>query len=362
MKRSGTSRLTIGVLIAVMMVLAACGQGDQEPADDGNSAAEADTSGDGGDPQLDPVQVSMTGDFFGNQASWLSGKRFFSEAGFDEEAEVVFTDETVPTLLSGSVWTAQDETQVIFNALEAGAGDLTVVGVIKDGESWVLGHGPDIEGPEDIPGSTMSGGAGGDPWIAVGEIILEELGVDPEEDVEWVSVTGGSDERAQAIVTGQLDIAMVQPRHIGTLEEIGGGVLYNENREIPNELLVVESSTLEENRDSVCAYLEGRIRGHQWLTEGEDNRENLDEVVEMVEAEGVQVTDADVEGLPQQAEENFSHDGGVSAEGFDSKVSIFESTGDVSEDFDWRDHVDFGCVHEVQEDLGLDLRPDPSEL
>lgn len=364
MTNARNRRWALGLLLLLLLtVTAACGQDGSEDADAAASGDSSGSGGDGGGVGLDPVRLALTGDFFGNQASWLSGKRFFSEVGFEEEAEAVFTDETIPSLLSGSVWTAQDETSVVFNALEARAGDLTIIGVIKDGEDWLLGHGPEIDGEEDIPGATISGGAAGDPWIAAGKIILEEeYGLDPENDVEWVSMGGGSDERAQAIVTGQLDLAMVQPRHIGTLEEIGGGILYNESREIANELLVVETSTLEENRESVCAYVEGRMRGHQWATEGEDNSENLDEIVEMVEAEGVEVTEEDIEGYPKQAGENWSADLGASAEAMNRAVSIFKDTGDLSEDFDWRDHSDFGCVHQVQEDLGLDKRPDPAEL
>lgn len=376
MTSSGARKWTIGVaLLVLLMVLAACGGGGgtetAAEGDEGSSSGDSEADGDSEsgerdgswDPQLDPVQMAMVGSFFGNQASVQSGARFYDEVGFQEEPKTVISEETIPTLLSGSVWVAQDEASVVFNALSAGAGDLTIVGVSKDGEDWLLGHGPDVEGPEDIPGKKISGGAAGDPWISAARIILEdEYGLNPDEDVEWVSVSGGSDARAQAIVAGQLDLAMVQPRHIGTLEEAGGGILYNESKEVANEMVVVETSTLEQNRDSVCAYLEARIRGHQWATEGENNSENLDELVQLVEDQGVEVTETDKEGFPDQSEDNWSHDFGASAEAMDRTVDIFKGTGDLSEDFDWRDHADFSCVHQAQENLGLEKRPDPSAL
>lgn len=378
MTRPGVNRWTISVALILMMLLAACGGGgdgeDTASGDDTGSESESASSDDGsgdssegeGDgswnPQLDPVEFAQVGSFFGNQASLQSGLRFLDEVGFEEDAEVVISEETIPTLLSDSVWVVQDTHAVVFNALSAGAGDLTIVGVNKDGEDWLLGHGPDIEDPEDIPGSTISGGAAGDAWISAARIILEEeYGLNPDEAVEWVSVSGGSDARAQAIVAGQLDLAMVQPRHISTLEDAGGGILYNESQDVANEFIVTKTSTLEENRDSVCAFLEARIRGHQWASEGENNTENLDQLVELVEAEGVEVTESDREGFAGQTE-NWSLDLGASVEAMDRAVRIFQGTGDLSEDFDWREHADFSCLHEAQENVGLDKRPAPSAL
>lgn len=374
MIKPGANRWTVSLALMLLMVLSACagGEGENDTAaeeEGSDSTAESEDGGDDGgsddgswDPQLTPVEMAMVGSFFGNQASVQSGVRFLDEVGFEEEPEIVISEETIPTLLSDSVWVAQDTHSVTFNALEAGAGDLTIVGVNKDAEDWLLGHGPDVEGPDDIPGSNISGGAAGDAWISAARIILEEeYDLNPDEDVEWVSVSGGSDARAQAIVAGQLDLAMVQPRHRSTLEEAGGGILYEESQDVANEFIITKSSTLEENRDSVCAYLEARIRGHQWASEGEDSTENLDELVELVEAEGVEVTETDREGFPGQTE-NWSLDFGASAEGLDRAVRIFQGTGDLSEDFDWRDHVDFSCVHEVQEKLDLEQRPDPSAL
>lgn len=371
MTRPGVNRVTISIALVLMMLLAACGGGgdggdETAGSGDGSSSGSGDSDGGGGDgsgdPQLDPVEMAQVGSFFGNQASLQAGLRYMEDVGFEEEPEIVISEETIPTLLSDSVWIAQDTHAVVFNALSAGAGDLTIVGVNKDGEDWLLGHGPDVQGPEDIPGSTISGGAAGDAWISAARIILdEEYDLNPDEDVEWVSVSGGSDARAQAIVAGQLDLAMVQPRHRSTLEEAGGGILYEESQDVANEFIITKTSTLEENRDSVCAYLEARIRGHQWASEGEDNTENLDELVDLVEAEGVEVTESDREGFAGQTE-NWSLDFGATAEGLDRAVRIFQGTGDLSEDFDWRDHSDFSCVQEAQEELGLEQRPDPSAM
>ena len=36
--------------------------------------------------------------------------------------------------------------------------------------------------------------------------------------------------------------------------------------------------------------------------------------------------------------------------------------GELSVDFDWRDHTDFSCVWDLQEAAGLPLRPSPADV
>ena len=97
---------------------------------------------------------------------------------------------------------------------------MKIIGVEKGEEAWFLGIAEGVD-PENLEGLKISGGAAGDRNITVGEKILEEIGVDPES-MEWVSVEGGSDDRLSALIAGQLDVAVLQPRHILPLEAAGG--------------------------------------------------------------------------------------------------------------------------------------------
>ena len=48
---------------------------------------------------------------------------------------------------------------------------------------------------------------------------------------------------------------------------------------------------------------------------------------------------------------------------FDDVQRIMQREGgELSADFDWRDHTDFSCVWDLQEAAGLPLRPSPADV
>ena len=49
--------------------------------------------------------------------------------------------------------------------------------------------------------------------------------------------------------------------------------------------------------------------------------------------------------------------GGASEESFEAWNEDMIENENVPEDFDWREHVDFSCLTEVQEELGLTVEP-----
>ena len=49
-------------------------------------------------------------------------------------------------------------------------------------------------------------------------------------------------------------------------------MIVQEYNRVPQEVWVVTEETMENNRDAVCAYLEGRIAAKQWISEGDELR------------------------------------------------------------------------------------------
>ncbi len=167
------------------------------------------------------VRMSYDGDDYMNQMSWIvADEKYWPELGFDEPAEVTASPEYLAGLIGGDVWIAQGESDVIWSAIAEGSVDLTVVGVAKDAEAWWMGVREGVD-PDDLEGLKISGGATGDRNIQVAKNILEKRGVNPD-DMEFVPVQGGSDERLQALLAGQIDVAQLQPRHLAPLEAAGG--------------------------------------------------------------------------------------------------------------------------------------------
>ncbi len=334
------------ILLAATLVAAACGSGDS-----------GDSGGDDGDGlSLNQVRLAIDGDDYMNQLAWMvADENYWPDLGFTEEAEVFATDEYIAGLAGESVWVAQGEADVIWSALAEGSVPMKIIGVEKDAEAFFLGIREGVD-PENLEGLKISGGAAGDRNITVAEEMLEGLGVDPES-MEWVQIEGGSDDRLQAMLAGQIDVASLQPRHVLPLEESGGQMIVQEYKRYPQEVWVVRADTLEENRDAVCAYLEGRIAAKQWISAGDDYKDNQDAAVAIAADRGEDPSEGDLDEWTIEMEQNWSLTGGAPMESFDAWNDAMIDAGNVDEGFDWREHADFSCLTEAQENLGLEVEP-----
>jgi ABC-type nitrate/sulfonate/bicarbonate transport system substrate-binding protein len=338
----------VAAALAILAVTAGCG-GDET----------ASPGADDGGLSLNQVRLAIDNDDFMNQMAWMvADEKYWPELGFTEPAEVVATDEYLAGLFGGDVWVAQGESDAIWGALAEGSVPLKIIGVEKDSEAWYLGIRKGVD-ENNLEGLKISGGPAGDRNIVVGEKILAELGVDPES-MEWVQVEGGSDERLQALLAGNLDVAVLQPRHLRPLAEGGGKMIFEEFHQVPQEVWAVKTETMEENKDAVCAYLEGRVAAKQFASEGEDYKANQQEAIAIAEERGLNPTKGDLEEWRVEMTGNWSLDGGSSEESFEEWNRDMIENGNVPEGFDWREHVDFSCLTQAQENLGL--KPNPGDI
>ena len=339
--------------LAAALLVAACGGGDDG---DGGSGGSGGSGGDGGGLSLDQVKLAIDNDDYMNQLAWMiADDKYWPDLGFTKDAEVVASDEYIAGLVGGSVWIAQGESDVIWSALAEGSVPMKIVGVEKDTEAWFLGIREGVD-KEKLEGLKISGGPAGDRNITVGEKILDELGVDPES-MEWVQIEGGSDDRLQALIAGQIDVAVLQPRHLLPLDEANGEMIFQEYKDVPQEVWVVKSDTMEENKDAVCAYLEGRIAAKQWASEGDDFTDNQDAAVAIGEKYDLEPTEGDLDEWQAEMEYNWALTGGAPLDAFEQWNSDMIANGNVPDGFDWKEHVDFSCLTEAQEKLGLEVQP-----
>lgn len=337
-------RFAVVAAAAMALAVTGCG-GDDEP-----------TGGTGGGLSLKQVKLAIDNDDFMNQMAWMiADEKYWPSLGFTEKPYVVATDEYLAGLFGGDVWVAQGESDVIWAALAEGSVPMKIIGVEKDSEAWYLGIRKGID-KNNLAGLKISGGPAGDRNIVVGEKILTEMGVDPKS-MEWVQVEGGSDDRLGALLAGNIDVAVLQPRHVIPLEREGGQMIYQEFRQVPQEVWVVKAETMEKNRDAVCAYLQGRIAAKQWASAGDDYTQNQTAAVAIAEARGVKASEGDLAEWKLEMEGNWSLDGGSSAASFDEWTQDMVNNGNVPAGFDWRKHADFSCLTEAQTKLGLTPNP-----
>jgi len=336
--------------LAAALLVAACGGDDDGSGDGGNG-------GGGGDGlSIDQVKLAIDNDDYMNQLAWMiADDKYWPKLGFTKPAEVVASDEYIAGLVGGNVWIAQGESDVIWAALAEGSVPMKIVGVEKDTEAWFLGIREGVD-KNKLEGLKISGGPAGDRNITVGEKILEDMGVDPKS-MEWVQIEGGSDDRLQALIAGQIDVAVLQPRHLLPLDEANGEMIYQEYKDVPQEVWVVKSDTMENNKDAVCAYLKGRIQAKQWASEGDDYTDNQDAAVAIGEKYDLEPTEGDLDEWQAEMEYNWALTGGAPLDAFEQWNDDMIANGNVPDGFDWKEHADFSCLTQVQEDLGLEVQP-----
>lgn len=337
------------VLLVAALLVAACG------GDDGESTGSSGDKSDGG-LSIDQVRLAIDNDDYMNQLAWMiADDKYWPDLGFTKKAEVVASDEYIAGLVGGDVWVAQGESDVIWAALAEGSVKMKIIGVEKDTEAWFLGIREGVDESK-LEGLKISGGPAGDRNVTVGEKILEDLGVDPKK-MEWVQIEGGSDDRLQALLAGQIDAAVLQPRHLLPLDQGNGKMIYQEYKDVPQEVWVVKSETMEKNKDAVCAYLEGRIAAKQWAAEGEDFTANQDAAVALGKKYDLTPTEGDLDEWQAEMQYNWALNGGAPLEAFDQWNQDMIANGNVPEGFDWKEHADFSCLTQAQEKLGLDVMP-----
>jgi hypothetical protein len=338
-------RLFVPLAVGAMLLVACGGGGDDKGSSDG---------GDG--LSLNQVRMAMDGDDYMNQVAWMiSDDKYWPDLGFTKPAEVVASGEYIAGLIGGDVWVAQGESDVIWSALAEGSVPLTVVGVEKDTEAWFLGIRKGID-KNNLEGLKISGGAAGDRNVIVGKHILEKLKVNPDK-MNWVQVQGGSDERLQTLLAGKIDVAVLQPRHVEPLKAGGGQMIFEEYNKVPQEVWVVTKETMEKNRDAVCAYVQGRIAAKQWASQGSGLVDNRDAAVAVATERKLKIEQGDYDDWPNEMKYNWALDGGAPLDSFEQWNKDMIESKNVPEGFKWKEHVDFSCLTQAQEKLGLKANP-----
>lgn len=365
MSRRRFMRLT--GLGAVSLYAAACGQGGTGTT--AESPAASPTGAAAGSPAASPTDGATAGEIQANLSSVTVGESnpnyaaqmsyqlaaaqgYLEEVGIEEQ-EVTLSDQYIPGLIGGSLNIVHSDSNIAFGSAAESGEPITVVSCYRQNEWQIMGVRPGIETAEDLVGGTGTGGQIGSRNEAIQKRILSELGLDPETDMEFVPTTGASDQRLQALLNGTVDAASVFPRHRFALEEAGGQFLYEELIEAPQEVFAVMGGWLEENSDTVLAWLTADIRARQYMFD----LENQDEVLEIMRGQGFEIP-PEFADLYEVEIDQISPDGGFEPEAMDELVALEQEIGNLPEDLEWRDYVDLTLLWAAQEANGLPRRPE----
>jgi ABC-type nitrate/sulfonate/bicarbonate transport system substrate-binding protein len=277
---------------------------------------------------------------------------FLEEVGFTDFDNLIINDGMNAIIGGGVEWTAADTSDAIPAAVDNDV-PITFLGTRRDAEDLIFGLAPGVT-LEQLAAEQgfVSGGETGTRNELLGKLMISELGLDPENDVQWVAMGGGSDTRLTALINGELMGSNLQIRHVKTVEDAGGTIVYNEARKVAQDGWVVQDGFLAENRDAVTAYLYALIRAKQYIKD----LGTKDEVIELLESHDFEFSQEFRDAYESNVS-NLSADNGFEIEEMELVFSELAEVGEVASGFDWRAALDLEPLWEAQEAAGLPRRP-----
>ena len=368
--RSGMSRrkfLQMSGLVAGGLLIGACGSDDEPAADTTADTAAADSTTVATEatmtvPQseLEVVRFDFNTPNVNLQAPYWIGisKGFFEEVGIDlQPSNITGLDDYLPPMFAGEIDIALMDAVVLFPAEDAAVQDGA-----PNGLRWVscvLGAQPIImianEGvtADNLDGLTIGGARAGTTNEVLAKFVLSELGYDWETDVNFVSLTGGSNDWVTAMLTGQVDATLAFSRHIALAEAEGGSAIYNEPRLDPQAGMGVLQSTLDEYPTFATAWNYAYIKSQQWVKDPA----NWEETREILVSEfGIDYPDNTFAAMDVDAG-IMTSDFGWDPDLMDGLMEFSQPLGGYRENLPWRDYVDLTHLHAAQEALELPLNP-----
>ena len=389
MSRTRRVSSAIGLALALVAMLGACGSDGADPVAGGAGDATAgagDATDDAGDATddaaqdgggefsadslepIDPasvetktVRVAVDNPHYLFQVDPLvaEDKGYFEEFGI-EDYEGTVTDEVVPALLGGSVDLIVFDTDSTMGAGEKTGQKLPVIQMVISQEANILGCREGFETAEDLMEANAKiavSGRGTRSYVQM-EDLLTENGVDLDK-VQLLDTGGQSNERLAQTINGTVDCGSMQLRHRSLLEDEGGTFVFERRYDAPQLALATTCEFYEANPNTVAAYVAATLKARQF---GVDQG-NKDEVLGLMEELGFELPPAFKDAYNIEQDGAYRGEtGGWDPELMETLLAEQAELGAIPE-LDWRDHVELEPLWRAQAQLGIEpLTPDPSTL
>lgn len=279
---------------------------------------------------------------------------YFEEVGITD-FEINDADDPVAPMLAGDYQIALFDSDVLFDAIDKGVLDARMVSVNLGSQALILCAVAGIETADDLRGKRVSGGRAGGVNEALAKYMLGELGLDWQTDVEFVTLTGGSNDWVQAALTGQIDATICFARHIPLFEAEGGKALYNDFFPWPQGGFVVRTDMMDQ--DFIAAWNYAYIKAQRWVK----TRDNFDQLVEILSGDfGIDLPDAFFDEQVWTIDSRtLTEDLGFDPAQMDDLMNFIVPFGNVAPDINdrWRQWVDVTGLHVAQTALDLPTNP-----
>lgn len=274
-------------------------------------------------------------------------KGWFKEEGIDDK-EIVIIDQTqiFPALIGGSLMIGQQDTDLLAGANAAGEA-LYMIACYRDKEPWIFAAGKGIKTAQDLKGKAVSGGAIGTRNEANAKEMLRRLGLDPEKDVQWVPVSGGSDGRMKAVIGGVIAGTAVQDRHIKPIQDAGGTILFSQREAIPQDGYVAHAKWLEKNERTAIGFLKATFKARAYALD----MKNKDEIVALMKSKNYDFPQ-DFIDIYEPSLNIMSLTGTFSPDAMVSLLQASVKAGTLKTMPDWKKFVKLDYLNQAFKELG----------
>jgi ABC-type nitrate/sulfonate/bicarbonate transport system substrate-binding protein len=281
-------------------------------------------------------------------------KGYFKKFGIDN-VKVITTDNFVAGLVGGSLDIAQGDTDQWLTAAYKSK-RITYLGTYRAKEWHILGVGKGIKKPSDLIGKKVTAGQRGGRNEFVLKLMLKDLGVNPSK-VDFVPLGGGSDARLQALINGQVDGAVIFPRHLKPLADAGGKAIFKKLAIVPQEGVATRTDFLKSNRDTVVAFWKATLMARRYIK----NPKHKHEVLKIMRKAKFDIP-KEFEALYGTEIAQISLTGGLVPAQMTALVKSEQALKIIPKGVQWKKLTDFGPLWQAQKYLGMKLDPKPAAV
>lgn len=295
------------VVLAMMLILAACGEAPVDtstgassdaapsaaPASEGAAASDAGNQPEMPPPGTEPAKVTvgvpqLILSFMPLYVADVQG--YWEEENLD--VELIFFNsgsEAQQAILGDAVMIgAGGYTEpIIIEALDV---DTRLFGFIQDTLPYHLMANPEIGSIEDLAGKILGVSREGALSDQVTRIALAKLGFDPSQ--ATYQAAGGSPSRLAALESGAIDATILDAPSYLLAQEAGFVDLLDYTKELPGfpyEVLYAKAETMDANQDVFLRFMRAYIKAARWSTDEANRDEAIRIAAEYMEADPEEV-------------------------------------------------------------------------
>ena len=293
------------------------------------------------------IRMSVSGSY--NMIFLAAGvaqhRGFFKDEGLDADIVVMSAPASLAALSNGDI----DYTLLTGSVIRAAIRGLPlrIVAGLMTSSAHVFLARPEIKSIKELQGKKVGLAGFGDATHVLARMILAKHGIDPDKDVQFVSL-GSDSGRFNALQQNLADMVVTSPPWDFEGKKLGYNILTRayEHVNYPLAGVGVNQKTLQTNPAQVKRVIKSLVKANRFMR---DNRE-----------ESAKVLITWGKGKPEHAYASYdstvkviSADGGIPADGLNLLIDQAKKDAKITRDIPVSEIADFTILREVQKELGL---------